>query len=708
MGQARGESLCLRESADHQEPLLNGVRKEEPQLGRYARCFIFVLFTQVVQALMSYDGGATQFCTSSLARNGWTPFLLGLLGAMDKFGQVATAFVWGEVLMRRDAKILLVVGLFWKASCCLIFGRLQEQPVATLTQIYMLAAKLGMGVTEALVSVWATVWVQRNAPQDSRARWLGFAGTSAGIGSGVGSGMASLWSPGGAFVVQAMVLFAIWIVLLLTPAWMLRFGESNEEEPEGSDRASELHSSFGDPRQMLAQEVACRTFEAQPSQPLPVSVTLESLRCKGQFLDATADPKDNGFKVRLSKGGGEELRAQFKMKRSHGHTGHVVSLESVRLPGHYLHASGFGETLCIPQSRVKVGFVEEDGSSPSALFRIHRLSEGVVRVESLALPGHYLGATGESASMFSSGVTKVSVSRGDHAKTNWSQFRLREVKVDGFSTFEGDPCCTPTSRGRRPASIVDNFLISVQHRVWLWTAMAISLSCFVTSGISFLWQNTINSVWGFDNAWSFGFFVFSTGLGGLLGVSLGPDIFDRHLGGFQSASGKAVCLLWCKRMMFVAASCSTVCTLLLAEKACHLVATNTQSTVYWQLAVLVACVFSIFVLINSVTGVLYGINTDAVSPEMRTFAAGLTVSFQNVFGFAFGPLLPSTAAELVGRGLPREWPGFIWDRQAVDGAKYAVGMGVALAATWALFTFARLSAVSARVLHISSRRLLDI
>eukprot|EP00449_Zooxanthella_nutricula_P065291 CAMPEP_0198565054 /NCGR_PEP_ID=MMETSP1462-20131121/101225_1 /TAXON_ID=1333877 /ORGANISM="Brandtodinium nutriculum, Strain RCC3387" /LENGTH=88 /DNA_ID=CAMNT_0044296037 /DNA_START=1 /DNA_END=263 /DNA_ORIENTATION=+ len=88
---------------------------------------------------------------------------------MDKFGQVATAFVWGGILMRYETKPLLVVGLFWKAACCALFGRLQEQPVTVVMQVLMLAAKLGMGVTEALVSVWATVWVQRNAPPDARA-----------------------------------------------------------------------------------------------------------------------------------------------------------------------------------------------------------------------------------------------------------------------------------------------------------------------------------------------------------------------------------------------------------------------------------------------------------------------------------------------------------------------------------------------------------
>merc|ERR1719373_1048926 len=104
-------------------------------------------------------------------------------------------------------------------------------------------------------------------------------------------------------------------------------------------------------------------------------------------------------------------------------------------------------------------------------------------------------------------------------------------------------------------------------------------------------------------------------------------------------------------------------------------------------------------------GALYGINTDSVSEDARTFAAGLTVSFQNVFGYAFGPLFPSGVAELVGDTVQDIWPDWPWHQRAVDGAKYAAGMGSALAATWVLFVFARLAAVSARLAHISLRNL---
>jgi len=233
--------------------------------------------------------------------------------------------------------------------------------------------------------------------------------------------------------------------------------------------------------------------------------------------------------------------------------------------------------------------------------------------------------------------------------------------------------------------------------------MSISLNCFVTSGISFLWQNTVENVWGFDNGWSFFIFVTSTGISGLVGVVVGPKIFDQYLGGFAFPQGKALCLLWAKRLTFLAAVCSTVCTVLLVVKAADLVSSNRRVIVYWQLSLLVACISCIFFVINTITGALYGINTESVEEEERTFAAGLTVSFQNVFGYACGPLLPSAFSQLVGDTVKDFWPRWPWNQEAVDGAKFAAGMGFALICTWMLFLFARMAAVSARLATISLR-----
>merc|ERR1711862_568228 len=101
---------------------------------------------------------------------------------------------------------------------------------------------------------------------------------------------------------------------------------------------------------------------------------------------------------------------------------------------------------------------------------------------------------------------------------------------------------------------------------------------------------------------------------------------------------------------------------------------NEFSVHYWQLAVLLAGIFVIFLFSNANRGVMHGINIEAVSEGERAFAAGLTVSFQNIFGFACGPLLPSVVVQLVGCTVQAAWPDVLWNQQALDGAKFAAGM----------------------------------
>jgi len=89
--------------------------------------------------------------------------------------------------MRHNAKVLLFFGILAKALCCLGFGVLSSKTP-------MLMSKLGMGVSEALIGVWATVWVQGHAPNDSKSQWLGLASMSAGFGNGGGAFIAGLCS----------------------------------------------------------------------------------------------------------------------------------------------------------------------------------------------------------------------------------------------------------------------------------------------------------------------------------------------------------------------------------------------------------------------------------------------------------------------------------------------------------------------------------
>jgi len=96
----------------------------------------------------------------------------------------------------------------------------------------------------------------------------------------------------------------------------------------------------------------------------------------------------------------------------------------------------------------------------------------------------------------------------------------------------------------------------------------------------------------------------------------------------------------------------------------------------WLLAAVLFAVSSVFAFVSSVQGTLYGINTDAATPETKTVAAGLTQSMQNMFGFGFGPLIPSIVADVAGQLIKTITP---WlEEESVRGAQFAIGMAFAL------------------------------
>lgn len=212
---------------------------------RRARFMVFALLVQSVQTFMSYDGGALPASLNTIqaaahaAGTSWSQAEFGLLGAMDKIGMVAASMPWGWLLQRCGAKWLLVFSLFVNTACSFAFGELRQRSA-------MYAVRFLMGATQALQGVWGTVWTVAMAPPEVRTMWLGLGAVSAGIGNGIGAAVAGFGTANGlpyafAFQAQAVVLAALWLVQIVTPARWLQFrrhsDESDGESSENEDWA---------------------------------------------------------------------------------------------------------------------------------------------------------------------------------------------------------------------------------------------------------------------------------------------------------------------------------------------------------------------------------------------------------------------------------------------------------------------------------------
>lgn len=494
----------------------------------FNKLLVFILFTQVAQALMSYDGGATQMSTQALLEAGWSSSMLGLLGAMDKFGQVATAFAWSYFLRKHNTKLLLGFGLFSKAASCMCFGLFTNKAL-------MLISKLGMGVFEALIGVWSTVWVQGHAPEDAKARWLGLAGISAGLGNGVGSAVAGLcarrFGYAFAFVVQACVLFLLWLIMLCSPGEWFDFKTANDAATKEESRAE------------MIQHRVRRSMSG---------------RCESTLM-------------------------------------HAVSSRS-----------------------------NDDAAS---------------------------------------------------------------------TTSDQEPL---TEDGGTAADVWNSLTTVASSGLWLWTAMAVSLSCFLTSAVAYMWQTVVCNAWMLSSEEATISFLIVTGGGGAVGVTLGPKLFDGHLRGFARPEGKVACMTWCARLNAIASFLSTICAGLFAGVAWHALHHEAAKRAsFHMMALVLISIFFIFALVNAVQGTLYGINTDSVQMSLQTTAVGMTVSLQNIVGFAFGPLVPSMTADFAGSMYSAAWPG-LESAQAMRSAQFSTGMAVALMSSWLLFISAHRGEKSAR------------
>lgn len=174
--------------------------------------------------------------------------------------------------------------------------------------------------------------------------------------------------------------------------------------------------------------------------------------------------------------------------------------------------------------------------------------------------------------------------------------------------------------------------------LYLWTALAIASVMFVMSGVQFLWVRIYMQSWGITKSNAVTGFLLCNGVGGAIGVAVGPRVIDR-CGGFADAQGR-----W-RSLQFIV--CMMLCSVLggitnigvLAAKCAGGALGSSESSLV-LLWISWAAHLLIFVGFNASLAGLTGINVGSLSVPARSFGSGCTVSIQNLLGYALGPLLP--------------------------------------------------------------------
>lgn len=214
------------------------------------RCFVYAVVAVAVQALMSWDGGATQGSMNSLEKVGWRTWEQGLVVSLDRFpGVVISASLWGYILKTQPTKPWLLLAILCKACSSGCFGILDS--TSWQGKIYMMIARFFMGFWESLFTVWVYVWVVRNAGGSARAaNWSNGLGIAAGAGSNTGMLLASWGSQLGlgysfAYKLQATLLFCVFVAVLCLPAMAVDIlpdtaDAERQGEPETRVRADSM------------------------------------------------------------------------------------------------------------------------------------------------------------------------------------------------------------------------------------------------------------------------------------------------------------------------------------------------------------------------------------------------------------------------------------------------------------------------------------
>jgi len=197
---------------------------------------------------MSYDSGATAASLPSIVASDpvyWTSTSLALLGGMDKIGTCISAPIWGRLLQMCSTKCLMAIGLASNACFTFVFGIGNERYL-------MLGMKFLMGATQSLQNVWGSVWTVNMAPPELKTQWMTLGGISAAIGTAVGTGVAGFGTANGlpysfAFILQASVLAAFLVCLIVTPPSMLSIAATQgvDVPPERKECSGEESSSTG-------------------------------------------------------------------------------------------------------------------------------------------------------------------------------------------------------------------------------------------------------------------------------------------------------------------------------------------------------------------------------------------------------------------------------------------------------------------------------
>jgi MFS family permease len=111
------------------------------------------------------------------------PIELGLLGGLQYLGLTVMCPIGGHLLQTYGKRRVLSIFLFLNVCCCLGFA-------LSPFKLMLLLCRVGIGMTQALLTVYAPVWVDDFAGEGQSATWMAVLQASMPLGVMIGYTMA--------------------------------------------------------------------------------------------------------------------------------------------------------------------------------------------------------------------------------------------------------------------------------------------------------------------------------------------------------------------------------------------------------------------------------------------------------------------------------------------------------------------------------------
>lgn len=200
----------------------------------------------------------------------------------------------------------------------------------------------------------------------------------------------------------------------------------------------------------------------------------------------------------------------------------------------------------------------------------------------------------------------------------------------------------------KPEPIAGQLKEILTSPLYCWTGVAIVFGHYVIIGIQFIWVRLFIGAWGLPKDFVVSAFLIVCGLGGWLGLVVGPKAIDG-IGGYNDEKGRSKSMGLITGMVLGAlgsAMVGSTAVMLQMERLSDgsaILGDTADPVLYFMWA----SVFVTFACLNGTFAGLTGINVGSLSIRIRSFGSGFTVCLQYL-GCFLGPFLPAMVMESLG------------------------------------------------------------